>query len=206
MADENLVHGVPLTLLHGRGVVEVFVPDHVGVVRDHPDLVDYAVLSLERQVLDGDDDVLLLVRLDGGPQQEEQEVLHLSEGVCCGRDESEVPRCWQRQHQHLIEGVAVEPLHCRHHQPHVPGPGRGVAGLRVQLQLEAGLEAGEGLGQDDSLGEDGPGEVPGEVRHQGGDPAHQGGGQEDGHLVIGRHHQCQYIKLYEAWIILKSGK
>ena len=62
MRHQDLVHGVPLALLHGGGVVEVLVPDHVGVVRHHADLVHDPVLRLQRQVLDGDDEVLLLVR------------------------------------------------------------------------------------------------------------------------------------------------
>ena len=58
MRHQDLVHGVPLALLHGGGVV----PDHVGVVRHHADLVHDPVLRLQGQVLDGDDEVLLLVR------------------------------------------------------------------------------------------------------------------------------------------------
>ena len=61
MADKYLVHCVSLTLLHRGGVVQVLVPHHVGVVGDDPDLVHDAVLGLEGQVLDGDDEVLLLV-------------------------------------------------------------------------------------------------------------------------------------------------
>ena len=184
VGDEDLVHGVPLALLHGGRVVEVLVPHHVGVVRHHPDLVHDPVLGLQGQILDRDDKVLLLIGLHCGAQKEQEQVLHLGEGPRGRRNEGELPGAGEGQHQHLVQRLGVKLLDGRHDQTEVLGPGAGVTGLRVKLEVEARLEAGQGLSEEDALTEAEPTDLPGEVRDQGADPPDQGRGQEGRDLLV----------------------
>ena len=57
------------------------------------------------------------------------------------------------QSAYLTQWLRVELLDGGHDEAEVLGPGAGVAGLGVKLQVKSGLEAAQSLGEEDALGE-----------------------------------------------------
>ena len=103
--DQEDVHLVLPVQLQVVRMAEVRRPDPVGVVRHLLDQVDERVLDGGGQVLDGPDDRLVLVALDGGAQDEEEDHVHLVQRVLGRRLGANAQHVGQPDNQDLSQNI-----------------------------------------------------------------------------------------------------